>query len=42
MKQIGTDIGVNESRVSQLRTQAIARLRSRMTELLKPPVAVAS
>jgi len=38
LAEIGEVIGVGESRVSQLRTQAIARLRSRMAELLKPPV----
>lgn len=38
LAEIGEVIDVGESRVSQLRTQAIARLRSRMTELLKPPV----
>lgn len=38
LAEIGEVIGVGESRVSQLRTQAIARLRSRMHELLKPPV----
>ena len=30
MKQIGTEIGVNESRVSQLHTRAIRRLRERL------------
>jgi RNA polymerase sigma factor for flagellar operon FliA len=38
LAEIGAVIGVGESRVSQLRTQAIARLRSRMTEWVKPPV----
>jgi len=38
LAEIGEVIGVGESRVSQLRTQAIARLRSRMAELLKPAV----
>jgi len=43
LAEIGEVIGVGESRVSQLRTQAIARLRSRMNELLKAPVeAIAS
>jgi len=37
LAEIGKVIGVGESRVSQLRTQAIARLRSRMTELLALP-----
>jgi RNA polymerase sigma factor for flagellar operon FliA len=37
LAEIGKVIGVGESRVSQLRTQAIARLRSRMTELLAIP-----
>ena len=30
MKQIGSEIGVNESRVSQLHTRAIGRLRERL------------
>ena len=38
LAEIGEVIGVGESRVSQLRTQAIARLRSRMSELLRPPM----
>jgi RNA polymerase sigma factor for flagellar operon FliA len=38
LAEIGEVIGVGESRVSQLRTQAIARLRSRMKELLLPPM----
>jgi RNA polymerase sigma factor for flagellar operon FliA len=33
MKQIGTEIGVNESRVSQLHARAIGRLRSALTAL---------
>jgi len=39
MKEIGSELGVNESRVSQLRTQAIARLRSLLREWLKAPEA---
>jgi len=35
LAEIGQVIGVGESRVSQLRTQAIARLRSRLREWLK-------
>jgi len=42
LAEIGEVIGVTESRVSQLRSQSIARLRSRMTELLRPPVEAAS
>jgi len=37
LAEIGKVIGVGESRVSQLRTQAIARLRTRMKELLALP-----
>ncbi len=33
MKQIGTEIGVNESRVSQLHARAIGRLRTALTAL---------
>jgi RNA polymerase sigma factor FliA len=35
LAEIGAVIGVGESRVSQLRTQAIARLRSRLRETLR-------
>ncbi len=35
LAEIGKVIGVGESRVSQLRTQAIARLRSSMQAALK-------
>jgi RNA polymerase sigma factor for flagellar operon FliA len=35
LAEIGAVIGVGESRVSQLRTQAIARLRSRLRETLQ-------
>jgi RNA polymerase sigma factor for flagellar operon FliA len=38
MAEIGEVIGVGESRVSQLRTQAIARLRSMMREWIACPV----
>ena len=38
LAEIGEVIGVTESRVSQLRTQSIARLRSRMAQLLTPPM----
>ena len=37
MKQIGQQIGVNESRVSQLHARAVARLRKALT----PPAATA-
>ena len=37
LAEIGKVIGVGESRVSQLRTQAIARLRSMLSEWLKKP-----
>jgi RNA polymerase sigma factor for flagellar operon FliA len=36
LAEIGQVIGVGESRVSQLRTQAVARLRSMMQEWLQP------
>ena len=36
MKEIGTEIGVNESRVSQLRARAIGRLRSLLAPDLAP------
>ena len=36
LAEIGQVIGVGESRVSQLRTQAIARLRAMMREWLAP------
>jgi len=36
LAEIGQVIGVGESRVSQLRTQAIARLRSHLSSSLKP------
>ena len=35
LAEIGAVIGVGESRVSQLRSQAIARLRARLRETLK-------
>lgn len=37
LAEIGQVIGVGESRVSQLRTQAIARLRSRLADRMKLP-----
>jgi RNA polymerase sigma factor for flagellar operon FliA len=42
LAEIGEVIGVSESRVSQLRTQAIVRLRSRMHEWLRPRLEAAS
>jgi RNA polymerase sigma factor for flagellar operon FliA len=36
LAEIGQVIGVGESRVSQLRTQAVSRLRSMMQEWLQP------
>src|SRR5688500_18131061 len=36
MKQIGTEIGVNESRVSQLHARAIRRLRDTLSATMKP------
>ena len=35
LAEIGAIIGVGESRVSQLRTQAVARLRTRLRETLQ-------
>ena len=35
LAEIGAVIGVGESRVSQLRTQAIARLRSILADLIQ-------
>lgn len=37
MKEIGVVLGIGESRVSQVHSAALIRLRSRMTELLSPP-----
>ncbi len=39
LKEVGAVLGVVESRVSQLRSAAVLRLRSRMQELLKQPTA---
>ena len=36
MKQIGTEIGVNESRVSQLHARAIRRLRDALSATMRP------
>ena len=36
MKQIGAELGVNESRVSQLHARAIQRLRDRLTPAMAP------
>jgi len=41
LAEIGQVIGVGESRVSQLRTQAIGRLRSRLATRMRQPGAVA-
>ena len=43
MKQIGTEIGVNESRVSQLHARAVQRLRQALgagpgSDAIAPPV----
>jgi RNA polymerase sigma factor for flagellar operon FliA len=42
MKQIGQEIGVNESRVSQLHARAIRRLREALGNSLEPAAAVAA
>ena len=36
MKQIGAEIGVNESRVSQLHARAIRRLRDALGSMMSP------
>jgi RNA polymerase sigma factor for flagellar operon FliA len=38
MKQIGDQLGVDESRVSQIHAVALNRLRSRVQSMLRPPV----
>ena len=40
MKQIGAEIGVNESRVSQLHARAIRRLREALEAMMPPALAV--
>ena len=40
MKQIGAEIGVNESRVSQLHARAIRRLRDALAGVMSPAEAV--
>lgn len=40
MKQIGSRLGIDESRVSQLHSGAVARLRSRVGAMLRRPTAV--
>jgi RNA polymerase sigma factor for flagellar operon FliA len=42
MKQIGAEIGVNESRVSQLHARAIRRLRDALTTMMSPAEAGAA
>ena len=42
MKQIGTEIGVNESRVSQLHARAIRRLREALAAVVPPAEAAAA
>lgn len=42
MKQIGTELGVNESRVSQLHARAILRLRTALGPVVNPRQAVAA
>jgi len=37
MKQIGDQLGIDESRVSQLHTAAVAHLKSRVQSMLRPP-----
>ena len=37
MKQVGAKLNIDESRVSQLHSAALARLRSNVTSLLRPP-----
>lgn len=40
MKQIGNRLGIDESRVSQLHSGAVVRLRSRVASMLRRPTAV--
>jgi DNA-directed RNA polymerase specialized sigma subunit len=37
MKQIGTKLGIDESRVSQLHSAALSRLRARVQTLIRCP-----
>jgi len=41
MKQIGDQLGVDESRVSQIHSVALNRLRSKVQSMLRPPLPVA-
>ena len=38
MKQIGKRLNIDESRVSQLHSAGLARLRGLVTEFLRPPI----
>jgi RNA polymerase sigma factor FliA len=38
MKQIGDRLGIDESRVSQIHSAALSRLRNRVQSLLRPPI----
>lgn len=38
MKQIGDQLGIDESRVSQIHSVALTRLRSRVQSMLRPPL----
>ncbi len=40
MKQIGSQLGIDESRVSQLHAGAVARLRRAVTDMLRRPVPI--
>jgi len=42
MKQIGEHLGIDESRVSQIHSTLVARLRSKVQTLLRPPLQVSS
>jgi hypothetical protein len=37
MKEIGTELGIDESRVSQLHSAALGRLKSRVKEIFDEP-----
>jgi DNA-directed RNA polymerase specialized sigma subunit len=42
MKEIGNQLGIDESRVSQLHSAAVAHLRSRIDTMLRTPQYITS